>query len=214
MLQLDGIEWKVSELSPQVLLLEPLSNNSHLEYIHRLFRFLEEAEYSSIIDVVPAYRSIAIFFSNSKKDVLEFLRNADLNASSSKSSTVFHVEVDYEHGLDWDRAINKTGLSRSEIIEKHCKSIYTVAMIGFIPGFIFLDGLESALTVPRLETPRTKVPAGSIGIGGNQTGIYSLESPGGWNVIGNSSHTFFDIQENPPISISPGDKLKFKPIGD
>ena len=82
-------------------------------------------------------------------------------------------------------------------------------MMGFLPGFVFLDGLDESLTVPRMESPRTKIPEGSIGIGGNQTGFYSLESPGGWNIIGRTSKSFFDQKKNPPTELQAGDKIRF-----
>jgi KipI family sensor histidine kinase inhibitor len=85
-------------------------------------------------------------------------------------------------------------------------------MMGFLPGFIFLEGLDDRISVARKETPRVKVPAGSVGIGGNQTGIYSLESPGGWQIIGKTAESFFDVTKKPPTKLKPGDKTRFKPI--
>lgn len=214
MLQLNGIKWRTSKLGGQAILLEPIVENGHLEKIHQLYRVIESDKHSPITDIVPAYQSIALFYIHSKKGVFEYLKKIDVSDSSVAVSKTIVVEVDYQQGLDWNRVIANTGFTKSEIIERHSKPIYTVAMIGFVPGFIFLKGLDPNLTVSRLENPRTRIPAGSIGIGGDQTGIYSLESPGGWNIIGKSVQQFFDVKKSPPISIALGDKLKFKPTGN
>jgi len=87
-------------------------------------------------------------------------------------------------------------------------------MMGFMPGFIFLDGLDQRIAVSRKEKPRIKVPSGSVGIGGNQTGIYSLESPGGWQIIGRTTESFFDVKKTPPTELKAGDKIRFKPISN
>ncbi len=212
MLQLDGISWIVSELGKHALLLEPKIENGKLEKIHRVYQLLEMEQSTLINDVVPAYQSIAIFYDTAKKDVLNYLELLRFSTLKSKSSKTIEVEVNYDQGLDWNRVTEETGLTKSEIIERHSKPVYTIAMIGFVPGFIFLEGLQPELAVPRMETPRITIPAGSIGIGGNQTGIYSIESPGGWNIIGNSNHRFFDIQRIPPNDVTPGDMLKFIPL--
>ncbi len=212
MLQFDGISWKVSEFGKDAILLEPQIQDGHLEFIHRLFHTLATHNDPAITDIIPAYKSVALFYSTTKQSLFELLESVDRVELETSPKKVIEVEVDYSQGLDWESVSEQIGLSKSEIIDRHSKPVYTVAMIGFIPGFIFLEGMESELFVPRLETPRTKVPAGSIGIGGKQTGIYSLESPGGWNIIGKTTQRFFDAGNEPPISISPGDKLRFKPV--
>jgi KipI family sensor histidine kinase inhibitor len=212
LLQLDGIDWKVSDFGYQVLLLEPDVDTGHLEYIHHLYHWIEVEQPYEITDVVPAYTSIAIFYSSTREELVKKLQHSDFSAAKTKAHKTINVEVDYEEGLDLEHVVNKTGYTKSEVISRHSAKIYTVATIGFIPGFIFLEGLDPAISIPRLESPRTKVPSGSVGIGGIQTGIYSLESPGGWNIIGRTSNSFFDVEKNPPITISPGDKLKFIPI--
>lgn len=214
LLRLDGIPWIISELGKQVLILEPKVKEGHLEKIHRIYQIIDKENDPIISDIVPAYTSIAIYFSASKEKTLSYLKLLDFSKLKSNTSITKVVDVHYNNGLDWENVLAKTGLSKSEIIEKHSSPVYTVAMIGFIPGFIFLDGLMPELAISRLNTPRTKIPAGSIGIGGNQTGIYSLESPGGWNIIGSTNQQFFDIKNQPPISVSPGDKMKFNPILD
>lgn len=212
MLRLNGINWKVTNLGSNTLLLEPMILDGHLEYIHQFYLQIESEPISEIVDVIPAYKSIALFHQSTKENVIEILKQIDWTSLNAKTEQHHIVKVDYDLGLDWNRVCEVSKLSKSEIIERHAGTKYTVAMIGFLPGFIFLKGLELSISVPRLENPRTAIPAGSIGIGGNQTGIYSLESPGGWNIIGKTTHQFFNMKNDPPISISPGDSLTFNPV--
>jgi len=103
-------------------------------------------------------------------------------------------------------------LSDEEAIQIHSQNEYTVAMMGFTPGFAYLSGMDPRLSTPRLSSPRTQVPAGSVGIAGVQTGIYSIESPGGWQLIGRTALTLFDPLNQEPFLFSPGDKVRFIPI--
>lgn len=212
MLQLDGISWKSTELGKKALLLEPIVESGHLAFIHRLFNQLNINEFEQIQDVVPAYNSIAIFHNSNRREIERIIEGLNIEQNHNSNSTHYLIEVDYEQGLDWDRVCNHTNLAKNQIIGKHSNTTYTVAMIGFLPGFVFLDGMDFDIAVPRLESPRIKIPPGSVGIGGNQTGFYSLESPGGWNIIGRTTQQIFKIDNTPPISILPGDTLSFKPV--
>ena len=107
---------------------------------------------------------------------------------------------------------NKTNLSKEEIISIHTSTQYSIAMFGFLPGFMFLEGLDQRIWVPRKDNPRTKVDSGSVGIGGEQTGIYSLESPGGWQIIGRTPDQFFDINNKTPTNFTAGDIITFRKI--
>lgn len=207
------ISWKCSVLGEQALLIEPEVEGSCLNVIHELAQVLEVQKPEGIVDVVPAYQSLGVLFDTqwTHTSLIEWIGNLKVSAASERESIVHEILVDYNAGLDWERVIKHTGLSKSEIIDQHQKPIYTVAMIGFLPGFIFLDGLDARLSTPRLEIPRTQIPAGSVGIGGSQTGWYSLESPGGWNLIGRTDTRIFDLKNDPPISIKAGDKVRFVP---
>jgi len=175
---------------------------------------LETQPLEEIIDVVPAYKSIAIFFQGEESVLFKKIEKLNTDAPLESTERMYEFEVNYEQALDWNRVCSITGFSKSEYIERHSKSLYKVAMIGFLPGFVFLEGLDPALSVPRLDTPRTHIPEGSVGIGGVQTGLYSIESPGGWNIIGITTGALFDSNSNPPISIKPGDQVKFKVRAD
>jgi KipI family sensor histidine kinase inhibitor len=114
-----------------------------------------------------------------------------------------------EAGPDLESAAAELGMTPTQLAQRHAAGEYTVAMIGFAPGFPYLLGLDPALALPRLPTPRTAVPAGSVGIGGAQTGIYPRESPGGWRVIGCTPLALFDPAREPPALLAPGDRVRF-----
>ena len=205
----NGISWKCSVLGEQALLLDP--DVKELKFIHQLASTLEASKPKGIVDIVPAYESLAIVFDETWNHdaLIQFLETLPSINQEQQEAVVHTVAVNYGNGLDWERAEHHTRRTKSEIIELHTKPLYTVAMIGFLPGFVFLEGLDPALQIPRLETPRTNIPAGSIGIGGKQTGWYSLESPGGWNIIGQTTQRFFDLDSDPPSHIKVGDNVRF-----
>ncbi len=212
----NGQNWISKVLGECALLLEP--EKRELESIHKLASEIENSGLEGITDVLPAYSSLAVIFDGNKWDhysLIEAIENLPEGESSVKVvQNMIEIPVCYELGMDWQDVIGHTGLKKEEIIELHSSKTYSIAMIGFIPGFIFLDGLDDKLSVPRKLTPRTEIPGGSIGIGGSQTGVYSLESPGGWNIIGRSPKSFFDSSKNPPITLKAGDSVLFIPISE
>lgn len=169
-------------------------------------------------DLVPAYASVGVFFDPSavKADAVGEWLHALLEAMGEQTiaadeSRTVEIPVVYggDEGPDLESAAAELGVSPAELVERHTAAAYTVAMIGFAPGFPYLLGLDPALALPRLATPRTSVPAGSVGIGGAQTGIYPRESPGGWRLIGRTPLTLFDPAADPPTLLSPGDRVRF-----
>lgn len=123
----------------------------------------------------------------------------------------FVVPVCYDLGIDWEEVQKQTGLVRSEIEQLH-QSVYYEVSYGFTPGFLYLAGLPDNLHCSRKAVPRTQVPKGAVGIGGEKTGIYSLPTPGGWQIIGQTPMTLFDPDAQIPTPIPDGSKLKFKAI--
>jgi KipI family sensor histidine kinase inhibitor len=115
-------------------------------------------------------------------------------------------------GPDLDAVAAHAGLDASDVIERHANAEYRVAMLGFMPGFAYLLGLDPALHAPRRASPRTRVPAGSVAIGGAQTGIYPRELPGGWQLIGRTPLALFDASRTPPALLRPGQRVRFRPI--
>ena len=114
-----------------------------------------------------------------------------------------------EHGPDLQVVADHAGLSVEEVVRRHAGAEYVVFFIGFQPGFAYLGGLDPTLHTPRRDAPRLEVPAGSVAIGGAQTGIYPAASPGGWQLIGRTASTLFDPARNPPALLQPGDRVRF-----
>ncbi len=215
LLQLNGIFWKFRLIGEQALLLEPQDQENLLSAIHDLANQVEARQIPGVLDVVPAYQSLAIIFDERIKGHVEFIRlisEGKKETVTKNPSAIYEIPVCYEMGLDWDEVSEFLKRSKHEIIKEYTSQSYIVAMMGFIPGFVFMDGLSEQLSIPRKNSPRTNIPAGSVGIGGNQTGIYSLESPGGWNIIGRTPLSFFDVNMNPPTKLKSGDKIRFLPI--
>ncbi|MDU3078398.1 MAG: 5-oxoprolinase subunit PxpB, partial [Mixta calida] len=116
-----------------------------------------------------------------------------------------------EAGPDLDVVARHCQMTPQQVVEAHAAVLYDVYFIGFQPGFPYLGGLDSRLHTPRRDEPRVQVPAGSVGIGGSQTGIYPLASPGGWQLLGRTTLPLFDPQQQPPTLLRPGDRVRFVP---
>ena len=204
-----------------------------LEEVLRVFQLLQRAAIPGVIELAPAYTSVAVFFdpiavlkSNvASNGVVEELakrirsaitlasrRHRRRTAASRPRLIEIPVCYDREFGFDLDRVAEHTKLSERQIVDLHSTCEYRVACIGFLPGFTFLAGLPKNLATPRRDVPRKAIPAGSVGIGGAQTGIYPSRSPGGWNLIGRTPLRLFDPTKNPPTLLCPGDRLRFRTI--
>ena len=138
---------------------------------------------------------------------------ATSNAASAPSRQI-DIPVHYggTAGSDLDEVARHTGLSREQVITLHSAGEYTVYFLGFLPGFAYLGGMDKRLATPRRKEPRVTVPAGSVGIGGEQTGIYPAVSPGGWLLIGHTSMRLFDPARDPPSLLLPGDTVRFTSV--
>lgn len=131
--------------------------------------------------------------------------------SEFEQGRTIEIPVRYggEHGPDLAAVAEQTGLTEDEVIALHAKPDYVVYCLGFLPGFAYLGGLDARISVPRRATPRLRVPAGAVGIAGNQTGIYPLASPGGWQLIGRTDTPLFDPYRETPGLLAPGDTVRF-----
>lgn len=175
---------------------------------------MEMADY--ILDTVPAYNSLTVFFDTSKikysgvvkkvKEIYE-VKYKDLNLPYK----LWKIPICYDEsfGIDLNEMAKSRNLSKEEIIQLHSSAIYDVHFIGFLPGFLYLGGLPEEIHFKRKATPRQKIVKGAVGIAGGQTGIYPRESPGGWNIIGNSPIDFFDVNQDRPCFANAGDRLQF-----
>lgn len=209
MLQFNNIQWQVSLLAERVMLLE-CPKTTLIEHIHSSSHLIHSILGDSLEDIVPAYHSIAIFSELSKDRILELLDGKqELEQELTDSREVVKLPICYEPGMDLNRVAKSANLSIDEVIKLHLGGTYRSLFIGFTPGFIYADGLNELIACPRQESPRKLIPGGSVGIGGNQTGIYSLASPGGWNIIGRTPAKIFDLNRKPPMLIDVGAQYQF-----
>lgn len=189
--------------------------------VHRAAARIRAAGLPWLRDLVPAFASLAVFFDPDAIDADAVRRRLDalidgaaMPEESDLPARCIEIPVVYggAFGEDLDAAAAALGLTPDALIARHSAATYTVAMIGFAPGFPYLSGLDPALALPRLATPRTRVPAGSVAIGGAQTGIYPRESPGGWRLLGRTPLRLFDPTRAMPSLLAPGDRVRFRPI--
>ncbi len=183
----------------------------------------EEASIIGVTELVPTYRSVLIHFDPltlpPKKlhaEVESVLAQLEKDATgTARSATLYRIPVAYggEDGPDIERVAKHAGIDAERVVEIHSGGVYQVYMLGFLPGFPYLGGMDQSIACPRLETPRVKVPAGSVGIAESQTGVYPADSPGGWNLIGVTPVPLFDSSKDPPAAIEPGSFVQFVSTG-
>lgn len=178
---------------------------------------VRRANPSWLLDVVGAYATVAVYHDPTRIDLGELrstLANIRLEAGSMNAGRRHRIPCCYERGLDLDRVARYTGLSRDEVIRLHLSIEYTVYAIGFCPGFPYLGYLPEPLCgVPRLESPRLRVEAGSIGLTGRQTGIYTEPRPGGWSILGRTPLTLVDVATD-YFPLRTGDRVRFVRIDE
>jgi KipI family sensor histidine kinase inhibitor len=180
---------------------------------------LEQKMPLGVSEVMPTYRSVLVIYDpiqttpENLEIHLEDLEN-NLECLELPSPKRVEIPVCYGEGFGPDLSFvaEHTGLIAKEIKRIHSSHEYQIFMIGFTPGFPFLGGMDERLATPRLKTPRKLVPAGSVGIANNQTGIYPVDSPGGWQIIGRTPLRLFSPTKKNPFLYSAGDRIKFKPI--
>ena len=183
-----------------------------LETVHRLHAALRELDPPGVVELVPGYRTVLIVADPGQAEALDELAarlpHLELPPAAAVAGATVEIPVSYD-GEDLPEVAGLTGLEAEEVVRRHTAPEYTVAFLGFSPGFPYLVGLDPALQVPRRDTPRTSIPAGSVGLAGNQTGIYPTASPGGWQLIGRTDVTLFDPARDPPALLAPGTHLRF-----
>ncbi len=172
-----------------------------------------------LLDVVPSYRTLLVAFDPMLTDgdtlaaiILDLVTTKAARPDAAGREVVFPVCYGGEFGPDLPDVAAYTGLAPDEVCARHSAATYKVATMGFSPGFGFFVGMPPELTVPRRSSPRTRVPKGSVAIGGGQTGIYPDVLPGGWNIIGRTPLTMFDVNRPEPFLIQPGDTVRFSPV--
>jgi inhibitor of KinA len=200
------------------------------EATHRLVRAvsarLDDAPPAGVIDQVPAFVSVAVHYdpvrvagdpsASPYERIVDALRQALSSVRAEQLGEPRHVEIPVCYGGDLGPDLADVAarhdLSPDEVVRIHAGASYLVYMVGFMPGFAYLGGLPDKIVTPRRSSPRTAVPAGSVGIGGEQTGVYPLESPGGWNLIGRTPLKIFDAARTEAALLGTGDRVTFRVI--
>ena len=195
--------------------IDPAVNNK----VRSMAIAIEDNPLKGVTEVIPTYRSLLMIYDPLMTDTLELQKRLETLESRLEDIQIppprtVEIPVCYggEFGPDINTVADTHQLSVSEVIDLHCEPEYLIYMVGFTPGFPFLGGLSEKLHTPRLETPRTLVPEGSVGIANNQTGIYPIASPGGWQLIGRTPVKLFAPRRKNPFLYQAGDRIKFNPI--
>ncbi|RDE31402.1 allophanate hydrolase subunit 1 [Parageobacillus thermoglucosidasius] len=190
------------------------------EHVHRVTVFLEEQKKEGILDIVPTFSSVTVYYdplvAGGYEEICKWLRTELKRVGHIKKAAARTVVIPVcyggEFGPDLQEVARFHGISEEEVISIHSRESYRVYMIGFAPGFAYLGGLSPEIATPRRSTPRTHVPAGSVGIAGSQTGIYPLATPGGWQIIGRTPLALFRPHDPEPSLLRAGDIVQFRPI--
>lgn len=168
-------------------------------------------------DVVPGYCTLGIHYDPLQTDLAalehtiadEFASVASIAAIGEREIIEIPVEYGGEGGPDLAAVADFAGCSEADVIARHTARIYRVYMLGFVPGFAYMGLVDPSIAAPRHRVPRERVPAGSVGIAGGQTGVYPVDSPGGWQLVGRTSTLVFDARRTPPSLLAPGDLVRF-----
>ncbi|WP_433694157.1 5-oxoprolinase subunit PxpB [Herbaspirillum seropedicae] len=172
-------------------------------------------QWEEVSEVVPGMNNLTLITTRPvvDLDVLAHRIETTWPKLSGERSVGRTVEIPVVYGgsagPDLDNVARHTGLSTEEVIARHSNAEYVVYFLGFLPGFAYMGGLDASLATPRHTTPRVSIPAGSVGIGGEQTGVYPMASPGGWQLIGRTTLQLFDPSQEPPTLLRPGDRVRF-----
>jgi inhibitor of KinA len=215
-----NIEYKIYPIGDAALTIEfeNLIDEKLNQFILDFSQFIDNQLFLGIIETVPAYNSLSIFYNPNRNLTYSFLKNHLIEllinfewVQENIERKVIEIPTIYD-GEDIKIVSKYCKVSVEELIKIHSSPTYRVFMMGFLPGFAYLGGMNERISIPRKDTPRLKVPVGSVGIAGKQTGIYPLESPGGWQLIGRTELKLFDKNKSNPTLLKAGDLVKFIPI--
>ncbi len=182
-------------------------------------QLMKEQHIEGVVDLIPAFCSLLINYDprvilyGEMRRRMEKILSVEIAAGARKKK-IYEIPVCYggELGPDLATIAGHAGLTEQEVIDIHSSSDYLIYMLGFLPGFTYLGGLDERIHTPRLANPRIRIPAGSVGIGGSQTGIYPMDSPGGWQLMGMTPVKTYDPEREIPILVEAGDYIRFVPI--
>jgi KipI family sensor histidine kinase inhibitor len=189
--------------------------------VHSLAREIGKLGARGVLDVVPTYRSLVVYYDPlviPYADLTSRIGELEVSLGEGAIAARRLVEIPTlyggEFGPDLGEVAEHNGISEAAVIEIHSSADYPIYMMGFLPGFPYLGGMSEKIATPRLKTPRSAIPAGSVAIAERQTGIYPVESPGGWRIIGRTPISLFDPDRQPPVVIEPGDYLRFVQVDE
>ena len=203
------------ELEPAI---DPVINERAILLASRI----RERNARGVRDIAPGYSTVGIHYDPLQTDLSalehaiehEFARLASLDVIADRAAIEIPVNYGGSYGPDLDALATFAGCSVDDVIKRHSARTYRVYMLGFVPGFAYMGRVDPSLAAPRHRVPRERVPAGSVGIAGLQTGVYPVESPGGWQLIGHTATVMFDANRDQPSLLSAGDLVRFVPAGD
>lgn len=187
--------------------------------VRTLSHCIENGDFAEVTEIIPSYGSLLVIYNplqTSYSELLSRFKNEleVLSNTRLQPAKVLHIPVCYggDFGPDLTFVAQQNNLEPSQVVEIHSSKPYLIYMIGFLPGFPYLGGMSERIAAPRLESPRLKIPAGSVGIAGKQTGIYPSESPGGWRIIGKTPVKLFDAAKESPVLLKASQYIKFYPV--
>ncbi len=189
--------------------------------IRAVTTLIESKKIQGINEVVPTYRSLMIHYNPlliGYEELVSILKEMEVNIGKTALPSPEVIEIPVLYGGQWgpdiENVAKHNNLSIEEVIKIHTSSEYLIYMLGFTPGFPYLGGMDKRIATPRLQSPRTKIPAGSVGIAGEQTGIYPVQSPGGWQLIGTTPVELFNPLRDNPILLKSGNYIVFRSIDE
>lgn len=190
-----------------------------LDDIRLLYQKLKASSIKGIEDINFVYHAMLVVYDRAYLNKENLISNiekmyAELNSRTVEQLITWNIPVCYDFGLDLSFVLQEKNMSRESFIQLHTEPLYKVFGVGFLPGFLYLGGLHKQLEIVRKQTPKLDVFEGAVAIGGNQTGIYPQESPGGWHIVGKTPVRLFDSSKEPPTFIAPGDQVKFYAISE